>query len=765
MPDDAPKRLQEVFRKVVAWRRAIAVLYAVLLPAGILMALRVPTDSGIDRLITESAPEYVATRAFQKVFPDPQSTLLLLEAEDPFNPEVLRQARSLEASLASVPRVHPYSLLTIQQLLKPAAGGSIDAAALRRFALGTDMFHRQGLFGEHFLGIALTPTFDGAAQRDEMIAAIERILDAVPKSKHGIRAIRRVGRAYVENYLERETARSTLTYFPLFGLLLVAVTLALYRSPRALLAILLTLGTSVALGVGFAAIAGFAFTIVSALVPLTILVTCMATLVYLHSRFVDRPEGISIDDHQIFALANKFVPVTASLVAAALGFAALGVSRIRPIRDLGLWLSAALAITWVVCFTLFPALQKLLATPTRTRRADGVALLEGVVQALPRVTYRWRWWLVPGALFLALGGAAALFGIPGYLSPMRMQVSPLDYVDPATPIYRDMTYFEKEIGGLSLVHVWVKTGSGSVLAPEFLRGLARYAHDLEADPRVSFVAGLPTVLRLRQYATGQGDTLPDDLGAFGRMAGDLEQLMLLQPELRSFVDVNTLEQTQLTVVGRSSDPSAITGLVPLLQQTWERTAATRPELAQAKVEVVGESVLEAKVAEYLVPTLVQSFALTAALIFVTFLVVFRNGAARLMAMIPSLFAILMMFLVMRLTGLALNVATILIATTVLGTTENDQIHFFFHYQEGRQAGNTEEALQHTLRVAGRAIVFATAINAAGFLALAMSRLPPMRQFGQMTATAFLLSMVADFTALPAALWILFRARPEARPLN
>jgi uncharacterized protein len=129
-------------------------------------------------------------------------------------------------------------------------------------------------------------------------------------------------------------------------------------------------------------------------------------------------------------------------------------------------------------------------------------------------------------------------------------------------------------------------------------------------------------------------------------------------------------------------------------------------------------------------------------------------------MIPSLFAILVMFLLMRLSGIPLNVATILIATTVLGATENDQIHFFFHFQERRREASTEEALKHAIRVAGSAIFFATLVNAGGFLALALSDLPPMRQFGILSASAFALSMLADFTALPAALWIVFRERPD-----
>ena len=144
------------------------------------------------------------------------------------------------------------------------------------------------------------------------------------------------------------------------------------------------------------------------------------------------------------------------------------------------------------------------------------------------------------------------------------------------------------------------------------------------------------------------------------------------------------------------------------------------------------------------------------MIFTAFLLVFRSPAARLMTMIPSLFAILSVFLIMRVTGLPLNIATILIGSTVLGATENDQIHFFYHYHEGQAAGSTAAALRHALLIAGRPILFATLINASGFLALALSDLPPMRQFGIVSSSAFVLALIADFTALPGALWILTR---------
>ena len=497
------------------------------------------------------------------------------------------------------------------------------------------------------------------------------------------------------------------------------------------------------------------------MVPLTIMVTTLAALVYLHSRFVDQPEGVSVDEHQLHALANKFPPVTASSVAAVLGFAALVVSHIRPIRQMGLWTAAGLAIGWLVAFTLFPALQKVLRTPTGRTVPVRSQLYDRLAGALPRFTFRWRWPLVVGSLILSAAGLVALFGLPGRVPPMQLGVDSLDYIDPALPLHRDMVFFRDHVSGLNAVRLWVRTAPGTVASPEVLRGLDRFTTAVEALPSVSSVVGPTTFLRIRRALAGQQEALPQDPATFARLADDVEQLLLTESQLRGFIDVATLSNAQLTVLlTRGSKEADYQELARDVRQAWDRTVALDPAFQGASMQVVGESILQAKVGASLVPTLTQSFALTAALIFAAFLVVFRSPSARLMAMIPSVFAILVTFLGMRLLGGSLNVATILIATTVLGTTENDQIHFFYHLHEGEGPGGLEAAMRHALRVSGRAIVFATLINAAGFLGLAFSSFPPIRQFGLVTSAAFLLAMLADFTALLGSLWLVRRARPH-----
>jgi predicted RND superfamily exporter protein len=737
--------------RVVRMRVAVVVVYALLVPAAIFLAARIPSEGGIDRLIVPSDPDYAATRAFQRIFPEAQVVMLIFEAEDPWSPQALARIDAAKAAVRAVPHVGTFSILDALRRARPGA----DAAELRRLALGTDFFRRQGLVGTGFLTLVANLDVSGSAERDAALAGIDAALAQVGP-------VRKVGAPYVTSWLERQSSAASARAFPLFAVLLIGIALFLYRSWRALLALFLALGAAVAIGVGVGALLGFSFTIVSVLVPLTLLVTTLASLVYLHSHFVDQPEGVALQEHHIAALRNKLLPVTASTFAAAMGFAALAVSRIRPIREMGIWTAVGLLLSWAVAFTLFPALQRALRTPTgrtvpvRSRIYDRLAAL------LPGFTYRHRWSLTGGTLALCAAGLVALFGVPGIVPGMSVGVDTLGYLDPSTALRQDLAWFREHVTDLNVARVWIHLPQAVATDPEVLRTVDRFQGAIEALPDVTGVTGPTTPLRLRRYLVGQGEQLPQDPEGFARTASDVEQLLLTEGDLRSFIDVKGLSDLQVTVLFRKGDAAGYRAMERRLLTAWEGVRAGAPLPPGVEVRVVGESLLESKVGASLVPTLAESFTLTVVLIFTVFLFLFRSGVERLLAMIPSLFALLAAFLGMRLLGGSLNVATIIIATTVLGTTENDQIHFFHHMHERGGAG-VEERIRHALRVSGRAIVFATLINAAGFLGLSISSFPPLRQFGLMTASAFLLALVADFTALPAALWIVSGQHPAAPP--
>ena len=753
-------RLESFFRAIVARRRAILLAYALVVPLAAAAAARIPSDSSIDRLAVRSDPDFRAQEEFRRIFPEREQVVLLARAADPFAPAVLERVTAVEAALRAVPGLSPFSAVTLFEQARPGPPAAARAEEFRAFATGTALLKRLGLVGPGFLGIPVAFEAEDPGRRDRMLERIDRALAPFLASPAPLEGLGKVGGPYVDAWLEGETARAGGTAFPLLGVFVVVITLSLYRSSRTLLAFLLTLAAAVALALGLGHAAGFAFTIVSSLVPLTILITTTAALVYLQSRFIEMPEGTTLEAHQVFSLANKFLATTASMFAAAIGFAALAVSKIRPIREMGLWVGGGILVTWVVVFTLFPALQRALRTPVQSRGpvTGGAGGLQRVMDALPFWTWRFRYALLASSFLLMIGGAVALFGVPGRVHPLALETDALDYVDPALPVARDTRLFEAAVAGLSVVEVWVTTPPGLALDPGVLRGIDAFTRRVEADPRVGSVAGPILTLRLMRYAAGGGDRLPADPDAWPGLAARLDQLLLQEPALREQIDVASLSHLRLTVLHQGTGFHSVEEIRAFFGGAWGEAAAAVPALAPCRMRLAGQGLLQAKIADHLVPTLTESFALTAAIIFLAFLVVFRSGAARLMAMIPSVFAILTMFLVMRVASIPLNVATILIASTVLGASENDQIHFFYHLQERRGTG-LEAAMRHALLIAGRAILFATLINAGGFLALCFSGLPPMRQFGILASSAFVLSMLASLTALPAALWVVSGERP------
>jgi hypothetical protein len=747
--------LQRFFMRVLRARYVMVAVFILLTLAGIFGATQIPTDTSINRLIIPTDPVAQATREFERTFPEGQEALIVLEAPDPLSPAALQGADQLERDLDAIPKIEAHSLLTLYfRAGPPASLSAADAAKVRAFATGTSLVRRAGLMGDHYIAIALDLRVNSPAERDQALAAIDAKVLPLAASGHTFTAVRRVGAPWLDAWLERQTVASTKKFMPLFGIFLLTLVFIVYRSWRALAAIILTLGAVVAIAVGLGDLLGFSNSVVSTLVPLTVMVTTTATLVYIHSRYME-PDAAPPVEHHARALANKFLPCTASMFATAVGFAALAVSDIRPVREMGLWTACGLIAAWVGCFTLFPALQSLLRAPRRSSTSPDDKWFVKLVSVLVPATRRFRWLLVAGAVFIMLCGAASLFGIPGKLAPLQLETDALTYVNPREPVARDTRQFVQE-NGLDVQDLWLQTQPGHALDPEFLRSVDLLARRLEQHPGVNAVDGPTTLLRWARYIQSGSDKLPEAPDAWPKLAADLEQILLTEPGARSFVDVADLSSVRLSIRGRGEVFGPAGAMRKFILQTWYEAQAADPNFRTVRGQMAGNGVLSAIITERLLPTLTQSFAITASVIFLAFVVVFRSPSARLMTMIPSFFAILSVFIVMRVAGIPLNIATILIGSTVLGATENDQVHFFYHLQEGRASGTTSGALQHAMLTAGRPILFATLINTSGFLALTLSDLPPMRQFGVVSASAFVLALIADFTALPGALWILSR---------
>src|ERR1700682_4859520 len=80
----ASPKVVHLFLRVLAARRWIAGAFLILAAAGIYGALRVPDDPAIERLVVAGDPIARATLEFDRLFPEGEQVLIMLEAPGPW---------------------------------------------------------------------------------------------------------------------------------------------------------------------------------------------------------------------------------------------------------------------------------------------------------------------------------------------------------------------------------------------------------------------------------------------------------------------------------------------------------------------------------------------------------------------------------------------------------------------------------------------------------------------------------------------------------
>jgi hypothetical protein len=133
-------------------------------------------------------------------------------------------------------------------------------------------------------------------------------------------------------------------------------------------------------------------------------------------------------------------------------------------------------------------------------------------------------------------------------------------------------------------------------------------------------------------------------------------------------------------------------------------------------------------------------------------VVFRSLRIGLISMVPTTLPVLITLGMMGWIGVALNGATVMIASVTIGIVVDSAIHFLHRYRrEYLVAHDFETAITRTLLTVGRPISYAVLVLSCSFLVLAFGSFNPTNYFGIMSAFTMLLSLVITLLLLPVCL--------------
>jgi len=151
---------------------------------------------------------------------------------------------------------------------------------------------------------------------------------------------------------------------------------------------------------------------------------------------------------------------------------------------------------------------------------------------------------------------------------------------------------------------------------------------------------------------------------------------------------------------------------------------------------------------------IETLGLTVILLFIMFLILFRDLLLATVAMIANIIPVGVIFAFMGYNNIPLDMMTITIAAISMGIAVDDTIHYIHRFNyEMKLHGDIKESIINSHKSIGKAMFYTSTIIIVGFILLVLSNFIPTIYFGILIVIAMFMAILADLLLLPALLYL------------
>lgn len=745
--------MQRVIRWSIAHPRLViggSVLFSLGL-AALLPLLTIEVD--FKGFLASDDPAVIALERAERRYGAQEILVVVVEATGGvFNASTLAKIHSLEARIDALSGVDevigPTSAQIItadEQLLHVSAAAEQPPDTLEAIAL-----LRQRLQGSPRLAdLVVTPSGDAAAivvrldpdaSRMDIAGEVARLAEefATPE------VIQVAGLPAMHRAMSQSIFRDIYVLVPAVLLVLAAVLLWGFRNARVLLVSMPIVGMSVIWALAAMAIARQPFTPFALALPVMTMAIGIADAIHVLGRFREEVRR-EPDVHRAVTRTMEEMagPVIMTSLTTAAGFLSLATSLIEAQRMFGLFVAFAVLVAMGLSLTFLPAMLVLL--PPMTRRAAAAGQRFGrLLAAAGGGIYRARYAL----LILGVGASiVCLLAVPR----IRVETVPQAFLGNSHPVVRAMDAVDRHFGGSLQIAVELDTGRSEGLKdPSTLRSMQEIARALEEIEGISHAVSLADLVsELFQKLSGDDPayrTVPEDartisqlLLLYGLQGGDLGQM--------ATADFRSGEIVARVGLGSTRQ------LADVQQEVTELLGGLSIDAQVEQVDVMRAFIsLFAKMPRSQALSLLTSALAAAAIVSL----LMRSVIAGAVCIIPLLFTVLVNFGIMGYTGVPLDIATLMVASTAIGVGIDYAIHFTERFRREMRDGRTaRHALVETMRTEGTAISYNALAVGLGFMVFLASSFRGLANVGFLVSMTMFVSAAASFTIVPGML-ILWR---------
>ncbi|NRF66489.1 MMPL family transporter [Aquincola sp. S2] len=748
---------------MVAWPLAL-VIVILLHAVGGFLALRLTFNNSPQVYYPADAPAIVLRDALRKDFPSDEVLTVLFHGDDLYTEDFLRRLQALSNELRDHPLVDRVtSILTVEKiagsrdgfsvgpLIEPKAqkkAGPEDAkrrVLADRFVPGT-LASRDGRYLA--IGVRPKPLADSGQRLQVKIATVLAINRAGLRGHYAGDA----GPVTMDVAQLESILRDTATFVPLTVGIGLALLWWVVGRIRPVVIGAVAMSTVVLPVVGAIAAFNQPYTMATAIIPTLLSAYTLATLMHLYAGIQRAQEaGLRRAERLDRAMQETLKPGIFNVLTTGSGLLSLVLVPVPPVQVFGVAGAAGTALVFIVVYGLMPPL--LLRWDKHrwpTRRTSGMGLLGRFATRITIFSMRNAKTIIIAALVVLVAGIPAVRAV-------KVESDLLTFFPPSHPAVRHTQLAESKLMGVTSLEFSLRGQErDSLQNVERLRGIRAFQRWLEEQPEVDRTISMVDLIEEMHWAMNAEQAAFRTLPPTDRL---LRQYLLVY-------DGTDLYE----LVNRDFQHARILANLHIhgAHEIGEVLARIRKRLEQQPIEglavdIGGQGRLFADQINLLVSGQTGSFIGAFVQIFLFMALLWRSFKAAAVCMVPNIAPLYFVFVLMGAIGIYLNMATVMIASIVLGITVDDTIHLYHGYKERLQQGISPVlAIARSFESSGRAVLAISVLLITQFTLLFGSDFIPTSDFGIMTALGLFSGQCFELLLLPPLL-LLTDARRRAAP--
>lgn len=471
----------------------------------------------------------------------------------------------------------------------------------------------------------------------------------------------------------------------------------------------------------------------------------------------------------INTVLSKLSPSFFAIITTITGFASLVLSSIEPVKNLGLMMSAGIAISLLISFILFPLVLIMLKRVKEYERKKTSSKFS-IITASSNLVQNNGLGIIIGSVLLVV------FSLTG-ASKLIVENSFINYFKKDTEIYKGMKVIDESLGGTTPLDVVIKF----------------------KDEQIEEIS-------VKAVVEEEADDFDDFEDEFEQSAND-EQYWFSSDKMQTIIDVHNYLDS-LEEVGKVQSLASLLKLGKLLNENKELDGVTLALLynklpqkyknmilapyinieyneARVTMRIMDSNpnlrrndlinkinhdlrdIIKNKETTYRLSNLmilynnmlqslfdsqISTLGFVVVILFFMFLILFRSIKIAIVAILANIIPISAIFGIMGWLGIPLDIMTITIAAISIGIGVDDTIHYIHRFKEEfKHDHNYLNAMKRSHESIGYAMYYTSLVVIVGFSILVLSNLIPTIYFGLLTVVVMATILASALLLLPKLL--------------